>query len=201
MTINSFIKSIIMKTLILDGFQTIDDYIESISKGIKESLKNHGWEVEYVSLKEFDITPCQGCFDCWVKTPGSCKIEDDGNKIVNKLVQSDLIIHFTPITFGGYSYQLKKLIDRFIPVLLPFFTKIDGEIHHKFRYETRPSIIVIGVLNKPNDAQEKTFGKLIERNSINMGAPLHEVIIHSLTNDNSDLFNRFNTIINKLEVS
>ena len=199
MTINSIFKNSLMKTLFLDGFQTKNDSIEFISKGIKESLKNHGWEVESISLKEYDITPCQGCFDCWVKTPGTCKIEDDGNNIVNKLVQSDLIIHYTPITFGGYSYQLKKLLDRFIPVLLPYFQKINGEIHHKFRYEPRPSIIVIGVLNEPNYAQETTFRKLVKRNSLNMGAPLHEVIVHSENSDKSDLFNQFTTLINKVE--
>jgi multimeric flavodoxin WrbA len=189
-----------MKALILDGFQNVDDSIESISKGIIETLKEHSWEVESIFLKERDITPCQGCFDCWVKNPGSCKTDDDAREIRKKWVQSDLIIHYTPITFGGYSSQLKKLMDRFIPVLLPFFQKIDGEIHHKFRYESRPSIIVIGYLNKPNDAQEKTFRKLVKRNSLNMGAPLHDVIIHSENGDKSDLFNQFKTLISKLEV-
>ena len=189
-----------MKALILDGFQNVDESIESISKGIIETLKEHSWVVESISLKEYNITPCQGCFECWVKTPGTCKTDDYGRELVNKLVQNDLIIHYTPITFGGYSYQLKKLMDRFIPVLLPFFQKIDGEIHHKFRYESRPSIIVIGYLNKPNKAQEKTFRKLVKRNSLNMGAPLHEVIIHSENGDKSDLLNQFKTLVNKLEV-
>jgi multimeric flavodoxin WrbA len=189
-----------MKALILDGFEKENDSIVRISKDLKGVLEKRGWEVESISLREHDITPCQGCFDCWVKIPGACKIEDDGSEILKKLVQSELIIHYTPITFGGYSSQLKKLMDRFIPVLLPYFQKIDGEIHHKFRYESRPSIIVIGVLNEPNEAQEKTFRKLVKRNSLNMGAPLHEVIVHSENNDKSDLFNQFTTLINKVEV-
>ena len=190
-----------MKVLILDGFQNPDEVIVSISKGISEVLKKQDWGVELISLKEYNIAPCQGCFECWVKTPGTCRTDDYSRIITKKMVHSDLIIHFTPITFGGYSYQLKKVIDRSIPILLPFFRKLNGEIHHKHRYEKRPSIIVIGLLNKPNEQQEVTFRKLIKRNSLNMGAPLHESIIHSIDNDKSELFNQFNKIINKLEVN
>ena len=73
------------------------------------------------------------------------------------MVQSNLIIHFTLITFGGYSSELKKVIDRFIPTILPFFTKRNGEIHHKYRYGKRGSIIAVGVLDTPNEEKEAIF--------------------------------------------
>jgi len=49
-----------------------------------------------------------GCFGCWNKTPGTCVMKDDSAKIAKAVVNSDLLIFLTPITFGGYSSELKK---------------------------------------------------------------------------------------------
>ncbi|MHA2001037.1 MAG: hypothetical protein ACTSVU_02975 [Promethearchaeota archaeon] len=54
------------------------------------------------------------------------------------------MIYFTPITFGGYSSTLKKALDRQICILSPYFRKVNGEIHHKKRYNKYPSLIGIG---------------------------------------------------------
>ena len=118
-----------MKALILNGYNKEDSEIDAFFNSIMKELENKDWEIESIILRDVNVAPCQGCFDCWVKTPGECKIDDYGRDLAKKMVQSDLIIHFTPITFGGYSSELKKAVDRFIPTLLPFFAKIESEIH------------------------------------------------------------------------
>jgi multimeric flavodoxin WrbA len=123
-----------MKAFILNGFEKKDDALYEI---ISEHLKGIGWEINTFFPQDKRIAPCQGCFGCWIKTPGICVIDDAGRNVVQMAVQSDMIVFLSPVTFGGYSSCLKKAIDRMVPIALPFFMKIDGEIHHKSCYEGR----------------------------------------------------------------
>lgn len=186
-----------MKALLLDG--RLKDDFDMIHSILTEELERHGFEVESVLLKETKVAPCQGEFDCWLKTPGECKTDDDGQKLAKKMVQNDLVIHLTPITFGGYSSELKKVMDRFIPDILPYFTKRNGETHHKYRYKKRSSIIAVGVLDTPDEEKESVFKELVDRNSLNMGAPIHEAIIYSENRNKDDFINEFGNILEKVE--
>ncbi len=188
-----------MKALLFNGYSDNDSDAEMIGSLIVQELNRNGFEVEQILLRDANVAACQGCFDCWVRTPGECKIDDYGRDTAKKMVQSSLIIHFTPITFGGYSSELKKVIDRFIPTILPFFTKRHGETHHNHRYENRGSIIAIGVLDKPDDEKEAIFKELVYRNSLNMGAPVHEAIIYTKNESKTDFISEFATILKKVE--
>ena len=187
-----------MKALLLNGSNKEDSEINALYNSIMKELENNSWEIDSIILRDVNVVPCQGCFECWVKTPGECKIDDDGRELTKKMVHSDLIIHFTPITFGGYSSELKKVLDRFIPTLLPFFTKIEGEIHHTHRYENRASIIVIGILNQPDSEKETVFKTLVQRNSLNMRAPIHEALIYVKQENNLTFLSDFNKILKKV---
>ncbi|HJN16519.1 MAG TPA: NAD(P)H dehydrogenase, partial [Armatimonadota bacterium] len=90
---------------------------------------------------------------------------------------ADILALLTPVTFGGYSSHLKRMLDRLIPNILPFFDKIDGRIHHKARYERYPSMAVAGVLPEPDAEAEAIFRKLVSRNAKNHHAPVHAVEI------------------------
>ncbi|MFW9949258.1 MAG: flavodoxin family protein [Candidatus Thorarchaeota archaeon] len=188
-----------MKALLLDGRLTKDLDFDKIYSSIRENLEKKEFETESVLLREAKVAACQGDFDCWLKSPGECKTHDDGQDIAKKMVQSDLIIHFTPITFGGYSSELKKVMDRYIPNVLPFFTKREGDTHHKYRYEKRSSIIAVGILDEPNEEKESVFKELVYRNSLNMGAPVHESIIYSKNVNKNEFINEFAQILEKVE--
>ncbi|MFW9867821.1 MAG: flavodoxin family protein [Candidatus Thorarchaeota archaeon] len=188
-----------MKALVLDGSLKKDFTIDEILISILDELKKFDYEVESIQLRDVNVAACQGCFDCWVRTPGECKIDDFGRETAKKMVQSNLIIHFTPITFGGYSSELKKVVDRFIPTILPFFIKREGETHHTYRYEERSSIIAIGFLDKNDDEKESIFKELVYRNSLNMGAPVHEAIIYTKDMPKSDFISQFAKILKKVE--
>jgi len=157
-----------MKALILNGLAKRDD---TLYKMIRDELEDMGWEVNDFYLQDKKIAPCQGCFGCWIKTPGICLIDDDGREVAKKSVQSDLMIFVTSITFGGYSSGLKKAVDRLIPIVYPFFMEINGEIHHKPRYECYPHLIGIGVLSKSDEESERIFKTLVARNAINLYSP------------------------------
>jgi len=156
-----------MKAVIFNGAKKGDLTINSIETALTDQLVEHGWEVEPIELRNMQIAACLGCFGCWVKTPGTCVINDDGRETTRKAIQSDLMVWLTPVTFGGYSSDLKKALDRIIPILLPYFESYHGQIHHKMRYKKYPKLLVIGV-QEPGVDYAETFTALAERNRLNL---------------------------------
>jgi multimeric flavodoxin WrbA len=136
---------------------------------VSSVLKARGWETKAFALAGMDIKPCRGCFSCWVKTPGRCIIEDDQEAILREAALSELFVWLTPITFGGYSPELKKALDRIIPILLPFFGRVGGETHHPLRYRKRPRLLVLGTQKQEDAESEAVFRRLVGRNALNLG--------------------------------
>ena len=156
-----------MKAYILNGGHNADE-LESYQKEIEAVLKGKGCEAESVLLRDLDIGNCMGCFGCWVRTPGECVIDDANREFTRKFINADLVVFLTPITFGGYSSHIKKSLDRFIPAISPFFISIDGETHHRKRYENYPDIFALGITDGKSPDEERVFTELVERNTINM---------------------------------
>ena len=155
-----------MKALILDGSHPNDSQAEKITN----ALRKHIPDTETIILREQKIGNCAGDFFCWVRSPGMCNIDDDNRIIASKIVQSDLVIYLTPVTFGGYSSELKRMVDHQIQNISPFFTTVDGEIHHQKRYSQYPNMLTIGWMEESNEPAEAIFRHLVRRNAINMYA-------------------------------
>lgn len=171
-----------MKAVILDGSLNGEPAASRVRGLVAGELEARGWDVQPFTLREMKIRPCIGCFGCWVQTPGECLMDDAAREIAPAIIGSDLVIYLTPVTFGGYSSELKKALDRNICLILPFFTKIDGEIHHKPRYDRYPRLLGLGLLPEADAESERIFKTLVGRNAINMHAPAHAagVILGSL---------------------
>jgi hypothetical protein len=137
---------------------------------VMAGMKARNWQVKAFALAGMDIRACRGCFSCWAKTPGICVIKNDDQELILRAwAEADLIALLTPVTFGGYSPELKKAMDRIIPVLLPFFIKIRGETHHPQRYPRRRRLLAIGTQKQKDDDSENVFRRLVRRNALNMG--------------------------------
>ena len=155
-----------MKTLILDGSHTNDSQTVKLTNALRKHLP----ESETIVLREQRIGNCAGDFFCWVRSPGMCNTNDDNRLIAAKIVQSDLVIYLTPITFGGYSSELKRMVDHQIQNISPFFATVKGEIHHQKRYSQYPNVLTIGWMQESDPRVEAIFRYLVHRNSINMYA-------------------------------
>lgn len=163
-----------MKATLLNGALAGDSFVDAVQAALHDLLAGQGWAVTPWTLRDQKIAYCLGCFECWTKTPGLCRIDDAGRQVAESIIRGDLVIYLTPITFGGYSSDLKKAVDRSICLISPFFTRIDGEVHHQARYARYPALAGVGVLPAPHPAQEQIFHTLIGRNAINMHAPWHD---------------------------
>lgn len=147
-----------------------DPMCNRASAAVAAVLRASGWESKSFALATLDIGPCRGCFSCWLKTPGRCVIQDDQEDILRAAAGCERFVWLTPITFGGYSPELKKALDRILPIMLPFFKRVRGETHHPLRYPPRQRRLLAVGTGREEDAEgEAAFRRLVGRNALNMG--------------------------------
>lgn len=108
-----------------------------------EGMKEMGAEVELLFTKKLNIDPCQGCFNCWLKTPGKCFQNDDMLMLVPKLHEADILVWATPLYVDGMSAPMKNVIDRMIPLLQPFVELRDGHYRHVVRAGHKHASVVL----------------------------------------------------------
>ena len=190
------------QTVILDGSRSEDVMSDSILTLLSEVLRQYGADkIETFKLRHIRINPCLGCFNCWLKTPGQCVHHGDkGGEILQAILKSNKVILYTPIVFGGYSSELKKMVDRLLPMVLPFFKKAHGETHHPPRYPTFPHIIGIGVHPAPDKKIAECFKTLVGRNALNL-PPSHysTEVINSTEDSPQELRNRFRAVLSRTD--
>lgn len=158
------------KAVILDGARDGDNTGARVGNAVAAALRADGYEVETIALREKKIGNCAGDFLCWVHNPGTCQINDDNRVIAGKLIASDLMVYLTPVTFGGYSSALKRMVDHQLQNISPYFTKMRGETHHVKRYDKYPDFLLVGWTDSPDAEAESVFRYLFRRNLINFYA-------------------------------
>ena len=93
-------------------------------------------------LTKINIADCIGCWTCWWKTPGIC-IHEDLADFYRSYINADKVIIFAKLENGFVSSKLKTLLDRMIPLFLPYTIFEKGGTWHVPRY---PKISRHGVL-------------------------------------------------------
>ena len=103
-----------------------------------ESERERAVEVEELHLNTLRIAPCKGCFACWKQTPGTCCMEDDMQTVIEGLLAANLVIWSFPLYYYSVPGPLKNLIDRQLPMSLPFMCESrdgNGSGGHPSRYD------------------------------------------------------------------
>ncbi|PWI49289.1 flavodoxin [Candidatus Heimdallarchaeota archaeon B3_Heim] len=191
-----------MGVLILNGDHKGHNKLTAIQEILEDELKEAGWDTETFILNEYNIKGCTGCFKCWDTTPGICTgiKGDDANKIVEKVIQNELLVFLTPLTFGGYSSELKAIIERMLGLLQPGQLIVDGESHHLKRYERYPSVLAFAVTDNLDKEEEVLFKKLLERHSRNFYPPMHKTEVFQTKENEETIRDRVNKCIQKINV-
>lgn len=94
----------------------------------------------YKALCPTEIKACIGCWSCWVKTPGRCICKDSMAETCPDYVNADKVILLMDTAQGFINHSAKAFIDRTIPHYHPYIEIVDGECHHKARYERYPEL-------------------------------------------------------------
>lgn len=111
----------------------------SFIEGLKSEYANNRKEIsiEELHVASMNIDACKGCFTCWKKTPGICCIKDDMQTVIDKQLEADIILWSFPLYYFNVPGILKNLIDRQLPMSLPFMSSREdgyGSGSHDSRY-------------------------------------------------------------------
>lgn len=124
------------------------------------------------------VKHCVGCFGCWLKTPGTCVISDRCSDTPAMLAASKEMILISRNLYGGFSPEVKAVLDRSIGYAMPFFRIIEGEMHHTMRYDN-PFALTVHFYGDAISEQERLIAKrLVKGNMLNLGAERHQVYFH-----------------------
>ena len=126
-----------MKVLVINGSPRGEQsnslkLTEAFIKGLGNA------EIVIHHLARSEIQSCKGCFACWNVTPGTCVIRDDAGGILKDLLRADVIIWSFPLYYYSVPGLLKNLIDRQLPLTLPFMAEREdgvGNGSHPSRYD------------------------------------------------------------------
>jgi multimeric flavodoxin WrbA len=181
-----------LKYLILNGNpyrdrKEMDQYIDRLFAGIKSA----GHEGQALVLRDMKIQPCTGCFNCWVKNPGDCIIQDDANEVARQYIASDHVILASPLIMGFLSSLLKNTMDRNIPLVHPHLEEVDGEVHHKKRYGKYPVISFLLEKESFTDAEDIAIVTgIFQREAINVRSSLG--FVHFIETSVKEVLNAIN---------
>ena len=126
-----------MKILMINGSpRGKNSNTYKLSTAFVEGIKNEvDIEYEEIQVNKLNIKPCLGCFSCWNKTPGECVIKDEMKNVIEKILWADLIIWSFGLYYFNVPSHLKTLIDRQLPLVLPFMVKDSETGSHPTRYD------------------------------------------------------------------
>ncbi len=177
-----------MHITILDGNPgnnntEFDQYMDQL----RQAIQNIDNQVKHLHLRDLNIQYCIGCFGCWVKKPGQCLIEDDASIVRRAVINSDVTIFASPIIMGTVSSELKRTLDRLLPLIHPYLDIVQGEVHHKRRYPKYPKLgLILGAYGDSDHEDIEITERFFHRLAINFmsmlyftkqaGSPIAEVI-------------------------
>lgn len=95
-----------MKKVLLLSESNRNGYSNKILSLINDKISS----AELIKLKNYDIKFCTGCL--WCDSNKACIIKDDLQIVIDKILESDLVVIAIPNYFGNMSGFFKNFIDR-----------------------------------------------------------------------------------------
>ena len=116
------------------------------------------FDIEIINVIEKNIGFCKGCFVC-KRNGGTCVIKDDMKEMLDKILNSDIIIWSFPLYCYGMPAHLKALVDRTMPLSSMTMEKVGEHYEHISEHElSKKRYVMIRAYGSP---PEKTNFKAI----------------------------------------
>jgi multimeric flavodoxin WrbA len=99
-----------MKVLGISTSPRIKGNSDLLLRDALAGAESAGAQIEYVNLRSYEVGPCIECNACL--TTGQCRVQDDYQAMLTKILDADRLIFATPVFFMSVCAQAKNLIDR-----------------------------------------------------------------------------------------
>jgi multimeric flavodoxin WrbA len=102
-----------MKVIAFNGSARKDGNTAILLRYVLRELEREGIETEMIQLSGKRIHGCLACRSCFARKDGRCAQKDDeGNALIDAMIQSDGILLGSPTYVTDVSPEMKSLIDR-----------------------------------------------------------------------------------------
>ena len=120
-----------MKILVLNGSPKREKsdtmhITRAFLKGMSEAAKQ---EKHIIDVADKHIEFCSGCFAC-MHNGGTCRHDDDMRDILQRILESDVLLLSFPLYCFGMPAMLKSLIERTLPLASMAMRKVGDRFEH-----------------------------------------------------------------------
>jgi len=157
-----------MKVLAINGSPRAQNsgtfrLLEALLGGMEEA----GATTELLHAKKLNMEPCNGCYQCWVRTPGVCVHHDDMTGVIETYNASDFVIFGTPVYHCSMTGIMKTFLDRLLPRYEPWLIPhpdVPGMTGHPPRWSGPDRMVLVSTCGFPEfetfDALRATFRQI-----------------------------------------
>jgi multimeric flavodoxin WrbA len=135
-----------------------------------DGAKSEGAATELIHLYDLNFKGCTSCFACKRKGSkyiGHCAMKDDLTSVLEKILESDVLLLGSPIYFGNITGEMRSFLERLL------FSNLTYNVGHGSVFQGNVSSGFIYTMNVPEDLMKE----------FNYDALFHQ---------NEDLLQRFN---------
>ncbi|MGI6506898.1 MAG: flavodoxin family protein [Saccharofermentanales bacterium] len=122
-----------------------------------------GIDVVHFAANTLNIMPCTACSSCSGKTYGRCVIQDDMQQVLPKIAGCRTLVLVSPVTFGGVSHHIKKVMDRMSTLGDPRYRMSGGEMVKGMSGQDM-NYYTVGIGNGISEAEQSAFKFLCKEN-------------------------------------
>ena len=152
----------------------LSDYIKLPVSVVKDSV---------VITDNGKMRNCIGCFGCWIKTPAKCIIKDGYENLGKQFSDCSELLIISKCIYGSVSPFIKNIFDRSISYIHPYFEIVNGEMHHKRRYDNTFKITVYFYGENISDREKETAQKLLKAMAVNFHSSINKIIFLNNINE------------------
>lgn len=143
-----------MNILVLNGSPKREKSdVMHVTRAFLDGMRDAGAQnAEVIHVIDRHIEPCTGCFAC-MHNGGTCIHDDDMRGILERILDSDLLLFSFPLYCYGMPAPLKGLIDRILPLSSMAMQKVGDHYRHVGQRDfSRLHYLMISGCGFPNSA-------------------------------------------------
>lgn len=160
-----------------------DDGYHSTGRRLADALEKACGNVAYFSSPELDTKPCYGCGSCSAKTYGRCVQKDDMDTVLAATGQCSAWVLVSPVVFGSYSFQIRKVHDRTCTLGDRHYSISNGEMVKGMNGRDGTRFYAVGVYDGDNAQEGDAFKALHAENIRIMNCGGEAFVIGSQASD------------------
>jgi|WetSurMetagenome_2_1015567.scaffolds.fasta_scaffold28428_4 multimeric flavodoxin WrbA/putative sterol carrier protein len=140
-----------MKTLLLRAYPRKNGFTSRLTDLFAKGLLEGGADIVDRHLPSLDIRQCNGCYSCWITSPGKCVIRDDFAAVARDILDAGTIVCATPLYAYSVSSSLKNVLDRTLSLTKPTFQQSPGgpvrnAVRFPEKWPKKLAVILVGAL-------------------------------------------------------